>query len=189
MSEQLSSTEREYLVNYLETTARRFADTVESLTDEEWQATPAEAVWSPAQISEHMVLTESRIARMLRTRLSPAGTAVSVEDRERVDALILKRVPDRTPGRRRMEAPEPLHPANRWPDRFALLEEFRRHRGATIAFVNDTELPLRAHTAPHPMLGTLDGYQWILFLGAHVERHVRQMEETCGRLTARRPPD
>jgi hypothetical protein len=36
---------------------------------------------------------------------------------------------------------------------------------------------LRAHVVAHPALGPLDGYQWILTVAAHTERHTKQILE------------
>jgi hypothetical protein len=46
-----------------------------------------------------------------------------------------------------------------------------------MSFAEATEADLRSHFFPHPFLGDLDCYQWLLFLGLHCERHVRQLEE------------
>ena len=42
--------------------------------------------------------------------------------------------------------------------------------------MRNTDDPLRLHTWPHPAYGEIDGYQWLLMLAHHVDRHVRQME-------------
>jgi hypothetical protein len=34
---------------------------------------------------------------------------------------------------------------------------------------------LRAIGTPHPVFGLLDGVQWLLFAGAHTERHRAQL--------------
>ena len=44
-------------------------------------------------------------------------------------------------------------------------------------YVHTTNDDLRDHFGPHPMLGTLDAYQWILLISAHSERHTKQIEE------------
>ena len=44
-------------------------------------------------------------------------------------------------------------------------------------YVRTTNDDLRDHFGPHPTLGTLDGYQWILLISAHSERHTKQIEE------------
>jgi hypothetical protein len=38
-------------------------------------------------------------------------------------------------------------------------------------------LALAKVTAPNRVLGPLDGYQWILFVGAHEARHTGQIRE------------
>ncbi len=40
-----------------------------------------------------------------------------------------------------------------------------------------TQDDLRAHSAPHPVLKTIDAYQWLLLLSAHSARHAAQIEE------------
>ena len=39
--------------------------------------------------------------------------------------------------------------------------------------------------APHPRLGTLDMYQWLVFLGRHESRHLAQIERTIAALAGR----
>jgi hypothetical protein len=41
---------------------------------------------------------------------------------------------------------------------------------------------LRDWFAPHPFAGIIDGYQWILFLAAHTDRHAEQIEATRSKL-------
>ena len=91
--------------------------------------------------------------------------------------MILARVPDRTPGRRRIPAPERLIPTGRCEQQCSATEAFREKRNIIIRFVQTTEFPLRDRVATHPALGDIDGCQWIVFLAAHCERHIRQLEE------------
>jgi hypothetical protein len=43
--------------------------------------------------------------------------------------------------------------------------------------VSSTNAPLRQSGFPHPILGNLDCYQWVLLIGGHGERHRAQAEE------------
>jgi hypothetical protein len=43
--------------------------------------------------------------------------------------------------------------------------------------VRDTQDDLRGHFFDHPVLKTLDTYQWILLLSAHSQRHTAQLNE------------
>jgi hypothetical protein len=68
-------------------------------------------------------------------------------------------------------------PQGRWPDFEELIRQFEATRERSMRFSAVTQADLRNHFFPHPFLGLLDCYQWLLFLSAHCERHVRQMEE------------
>ena len=46
-------------------------------------------------------------------------------------------------------------------------------------------LALDEITQPHPLFGTLNLYQWVLFVGQHEARHTAQIREIAGRLTRR----
>ncbi|MDB4886632.1 MAG: hypothetical protein JWN79_2070, partial [Gemmatimonadetes bacterium] len=48
-------------------------------------------------------------------------------------------------------------------------------------------LALQSVRHAHPRLGDIDLYQWILFIGQHEARHVPQVAEIIGALTAIRP--
>ena len=53
--------------------------------------------------------------------------------------------------------------------------EFDARAQAVVDFASETELDLREHGCSHPIFGVLDGAQWLLFAGAHTERHRRQL--------------
>jgi hypothetical protein len=54
---------------------------------------------------------------------------------------------------------------------------FEERRAANIEFARTTQESLRGRFYPHPLVGMIDCYQWLLFLAAHTERHSAQMEE------------
>ena len=54
---------------------------------------------------------------------------------------------------------------------------FLGNRDRTIEFVRTTQEDLRSHTLPHPVLNTLDAYQWILLISAHSQRRTAQIEQ------------
>jgi hypothetical protein len=88
--------------------------------------------------------------------------------------VILDRVPARAS---RVKGPAQVMPSGRWPDFEELLRQFEAARERTLRFAAVTQADLRSRAFPHPFLGPLDCYQWLLFLAAHCERHSRQVEE------------
>jgi uncharacterized damage-inducible protein DinB len=162
-------------LEHLAQSRKRLLQAVDGLSAEQRTFQPAEDRWSVAGNVEHIILVESFVFQtMLKTlEASPEPAEKQIEVR-RKDPIVIERVPART---RRVMGPEAVHPKNRWPDFEELLRQFEATRQRSVSFATGTEADLRSHFFPHPFLGDLDCYQWLLFLGLHCERHVRQLEE------------
>jgi hypothetical protein len=129
--------------------------------------------WSVADCIEHITVVEDKILKSIEKSLEAPATAEK-PDTEGKDRVILDNVPFRA---KRVQGPPSVMPARRWRDFDELLGEFEATRERTQRFAASTTGDLRAIAFPHLFFGPLDGYQWLLFLAAHCERHVRQMEE------------
>src|SRR5262245_63236982 len=87
--------------------------------------------------------------------------------------MVVSAIPDRS---RKAKAPEPLVPTGRWSTPEAL-DHFQQSRANTIQYLQSTP-DLRGHaTAENPFQQPMDGYQWLLFIAAHSERHTKQILE------------
>jgi hypothetical protein len=62
-------------------------------------------------------------------------------------------------------------------DQMTITKNALANRAATLAFVNSTQLDLRDHFVDHPVIKTLDPYQWMLLISGHVPRHTEQVLE------------
>ena len=102
---------------------------------------------------------------------APAGT--NAANAMSVDALVIQQVPDRS---HKAQAPEPLQPTNRYGSPDASRKHFVESRDKTIEFLKTTP-DLRDHVADSPLGTKLDGYEWVLFIAAHSERHTKQIKE------------
>ena len=171
----LSAEEREKALQSLQATHDAFLKSIAGLSEKQWRFKAAPERWSIAEVAEHITISESTFLGTLQNQVmtSPADPAKRAEVRGK-DEMVLKMVPDRTQKR---HAPENLRPTNRWPNRDELTKAFEENRKATMDYVKTTTGDLRDHFAPHGSPGLLDGYQWILFISAHSERHTRQIEE------------
>jgi uncharacterized damage-inducible protein DinB len=148
---------------------------VDGLSAEQRTFQPAEDRWSVAGCVEHIILVEDFVFQtMLRKLATPPESPEKQAEVRRKDPIVIERVPART---RRVMGPEAVHPKNRWPDFEELLRQFEATRQRSVTFASETEADLRSHFFPHPFIGDMDCYQWLLFLGLHCERHVRQLEE------------
>jgi hypothetical protein len=83
--------------------------------------------------------------------------------------------------------PRGVNHAPKWlkPDaRFGSLKEavaaFLAARQRTIEYAGSTTGDLRSHFVPHPVLGSLDGYQWLCGNARHAETHAGHVMEIRG---------
>jgi len=169
----LTDAERAAALKDLEETHAALLQAIEDFPPDHFSASPGEGRWSAAQVLEHVVLVEGRVlGRLKGILLEPPDLASQSAVGGREEELFAG-------GRRRLsriQAPPALHPAGD-KRREDLLQSFQRLRSATIQFAQETDGDLRKHFFPHPVFGTLDGYQWLRLIPAHCERHRLQIEE------------
>jgi hypothetical protein len=138
----------------------------------------APEAWSVAEIVEHLRLVESGVAKLVSKRAAQSRASGSEEekssesvmpsfDRHRaaLDAITL-------------QSPEAVRPRPGVDiaDALAGLESSRQALREAATSASDIALGEIRH--PHPILGELDLYQWLIFVGSHEERHSKQITRT-----------
>ena len=174
-AEPLNRGERDRAMSELHATRKRFLDSIAGLSQRQWNFKPAPQVWSIAQIADHVVVSEGELFDALQKKIlaSPAQPGKRGTTKAK-DEQVLKVFPDRSQKRK---APANLEPAGKWATQSAAVSEFKKLRDAHIAYVDQTQDDLRAHFTENRVMGEIDGYQWMLLISAHTERHVLQIEE------------
>lgn len=176
-AQTLSQGERDRAMSYLHATRKQFLDIVQTVSDKQFRFKPGPDRWSLAEVAEHITLAENMIFGAAQKALETPRVNVAPEEYKKKDELIIKMVPDRS---RRAQAPEQIRPSGKFATRPVLVEEFKSRRDRTIEFVKTTKAEVRNHTSPHPLLGPIDAYEWVLFIAAHSDRHIQQMREVMG---------
>jgi hypothetical protein len=173
---EISDKERAALVEYLTTTRDQVLAESTKLTEAQWMFKAAPDRWSVGEVVQHLALAEPFIFDMQQKQLSaPPATAEQLAATKGKDDMIRKVIPDRT---KKVQAAEPLQPtaASKLGGQAETVAAFRERRTKTIAYAAKTKDDLRARVGDSP-LGPLDGYQWLLFMAAHSERHLAQIKE------------
>jgi hypothetical protein len=172
----ISDRDRAALVEYLTTIRDQVLAESAKLTEAQWNFKTSPERWSVGEVVQHLALAEPFIFDLQQKMAggSPA-TAEQLAATKGKDDMIRKVIPDRT---KKAQAPEPLQPgkAQSLGDQAAVVAAFRERRTKTIEYASKTKDDLRARVADSP-LGPLDGYQWLLFMAAHSERHLAQLRE------------
>ncbi|MGA7696383.1 MAG: DinB family protein [Candidatus Sulfotelmatobacter sp.] len=171
----LTPEERELALKNFQTTRDNFLKSIAGLSEKQWTFKPAPDRWSVAEVSEHIAVSESTLFGLVQKQImsSPATPDKRVQVKGK-DEIVLERIPDRS---HKAQAPEFLRPTGRWATEADLTKAFEDSRAATMEYVRTTNDDLRDHFFDHPVIGTLDGYQWLLLISAHSARHTAQIEE------------
>ena len=173
-AENPASDDLDQAVMYLEKTRTGVVEATRGLSVEQWNFKPATNRWSAAEVTEHIAAAEDFLMGLIQSQVMKAPARTEPEDVKALDAFILRQIPDRT---HKAQAPEALQPGNRFGSPEDSLKHFQDSRAKTIEFVKTTK-DLRQHAYKSPQLGkTLDGYEWVLFIAAHSERHTKQIDE------------
>lgn len=173
-AQDLSQEEKDWALEYLESTNKGVLDATKGLSEAQWNFKPAPDRWSVAEVLEHIAAAEDMLRGMTQEQVIKS-TAVPLRDAaetKKADEAVLAMVPDRS---HKAQAPEPLRPTNRFGSPLDAQKHFVQTRATTEEFLKNTP-GLRTHLADSP-LGKLDGYEWVLFIAAHSERHTKQILE------------
>jgi hypothetical protein len=171
-AQELTQAEKDKALQYLETTKKGVLEATKGLSEAQWNFKPAPDRWSVAQVMEHIATAEDFIRGMLKEKIMMAPAGEPGRDVKKSDEGVLAMVPDRTT---KLQAPEPLVPTNRFGSPEASVKHFVDSRATTEDFLKSTT-GLRDHVADSPM-GKLDGYEFVLLIAAHSERHTKQINE------------
>ena len=167
--------ERGFALQYLQNTREKFLTALGSLSEEQWKFKPATNRWSIAEIAEHIVLAEEQLygfvtGKLMKAPLAPNGKRSAITDQQ-----VIAATNDRS---KQFSANDRGLPTGRWASKEETLRNFEQTRARTVALIKTTSEDLRHRLAMNPAAGQeIDAFQWLLFSGAHCERHVAQINE------------
>ncbi len=171
-AQELTAADKERASQYLETTRKNIVEATKGLSAAQWNFKPGPDRWSVAETMEHIAAGEDLMRGMI-VEQGMKAPAVPGRDLKKTDDAVLAMIPDRS---HKAQAPEPLKPTNRYGSGEESLKHFLDSRAKTEAFLENTP-DLRQHVSDSPLGMKLDAYQWVLFLTAHSERHLKQIQE------------
>jgi len=171
-AQEVTQAEKDRALQYLETTKKNVLEATKGLSEAQWNFKPAPDRWSVAQVMEHIAAAEDFIRDLVKEKVMMAPAGDTGRDVKKTDEGVLMMVPDRTT---KVQAPEPLVPTNRFGSPDGSIKHFVESRATTASFLKTTT-GLRDHVADSP-LGKLDGYEFVLLIAAHSERHTKQINE------------
>lgn len=171
----MTAEEKMKVLNWLEESHKEFIAAIDGVTEEQWKWKPAPNRWSVGETAEHIVLAEALLfATLQKAVASPANPDWETKTKGKTE--FIERV--MAPRLGKAQAPEPIVPKGSMTAAQAR-EQFENQRAEIMKFVTSTDIALKEHTADHPfpVFGTLNAYQWLIYVPLHTERHDKQIAE------------
>lgn len=174
------------LIEYTDAARAALLEVALTIPADRFADRPVPERWSAAELLEHLARVESGCARVIAKRAAGAragGVPEEREDSSMLGALDGRHVTDRS---RKLVAPDIVAPAGGFTRDGALdaLAKSRAEFRRAVADADGLALGQVRHT--HVVLGEIDLYQWILFVGHHERRHLPQLEEIAAQLRSAR---
>jgi uncharacterized damage-inducible protein DinB len=157
----------------------RIVTAARAIAPEDSARRPPDGGWSVDEILTHLALVEPGIARLVAKSVGRARAAGLA--RETSEEPVLG-VLDGRPIERvetRWTAPDFVAPREALPRDTALAALGRSREALTAAIAEVDGWALAEVAAPHPILGALNMYAWLVFVGKHELRHLSQLERTA----------
>src|SRR6266550_481378 len=172
----------EEVLNYLDSERTALREAVELVPTDLRDQQPGPDRWSVAQVLQHLVIIEKRIGMGMTKWVADAvagGVGPEGETSSILNSLDLALIADRS---RRRNAPEEVRP-NGELDAASAWTALEQTRAALRAGVLPADgLALGEVIQMHPVLGPINLYQWLLFVGSHEVRHTAQVREIAAEL-------
>ena len=164
------------IVNDIDAVRANLYAAVNDLSQAQLDFKPAPEEWSISEILSHLQVVEKGLPKLYTIMLQKAAEAGLQPETEgswlqSLDDAKLEVV------QQKMPAPERVLP-KAGIAKAELLESLRQSRQAIVDAVSQAgDHDLSGVKWPHPALGEINFYQWILFIGKHEMRHLGQIEK------------
>ena len=172
----LTDRERETALALLARSRTALLKAVEGVTEEQARWKPSPERWTILEYVEHLAVSEVGLITLIKKSLEEPPHTESEEERKAREQKIRA-----TPIPRGVNhAPENFKPVARFASLGEAVAAFLAARERTVAYAQSTTDDLRKHFAPHPVLGQMDGYQWLCGNARHAETHAGHVVEIRG---------
>ncbi|MEO7672899.1 MAG: DinB family protein [Pyrinomonadaceae bacterium] len=152
----------------------KFIETLSGLSQSQVSALPEGEKWTIAQIAEHVSMVENGMARICSKLLSGAKAAGQLSDGtvKMSDVFTEKSSAASTV---RLEAPEMVRPSHEKTiaESLAAMDENRDKLEELRPLFKEYDCNIQKF--PHPFFGDLSASEWLLLVGGHEARHLKQI--------------
>jgi hypothetical protein len=166
--------DKEFLLSYYQRNMDNLRAKTADLSVEQLNFQPSDESWSIIMCLEHIYLTEQSLIEMVHEVLEQPANPDERESLVATDDEMLNTIVDRSA---RFKAPEVLHPTGLFDSAEQAIEAISDNRTRIFELIESHSIDeMRSRVADAPF-GKIDGYQYLLFIAGHAERHSLQIDE------------
>ena len=169
----ITKSERKFAIAQLKNSKSHLLSAVEGLSTTQLNFKPGQDSWSIAGCTEHIAISENMLFAMFEGTLKQTPDPTKRSEVKMTDEQLIAMITDRT---NKVKTQEAFVPTGKFGSHQGSVSEFVSKRDSHISFIKKTKEDLRNRYQQLPF-GTIDSYQVILFIAAHTERHIKQIEE------------
>jgi len=169
----ITKAERKFALTKLKETKKHLEEAIKGLSAAQLNFKANDSAWSIAECTEHIAITETGLYGMFEGTLKTNPDPSKRGDVKFTDDQVWNMITDRS---NKVKTFEPFKPSGKFGSFESTLKEFNDKRNVHIQNIKKIQEDLRNRYAQLPF-GTIDAFQVIIFLAAHTERHVKQIEE------------
>src|SRR4029077_17290407 len=158
----MTTEERTKVLHWLEESHQELLASIDGVSEEQRKWKPAPERWSVGETAEHIVLAEALLFENVKKAMaSPANPAWEEQTKGKTEFIVQVMAPRLG----KAQAPEPIVPRNGM-TLAQVQERFDRQRAEIVKFAAEADVPLKEHTEVHPfpVFGTLNAYQWLIYV-------------------------
>ncbi len=156
------------LIAEIRTSTKDLLDAISMFTQEQLNEVPFAGSWTPGQVAQHLLKSESGIPELLEGNTSPAN--------REPDALVPTIQSIFLDFNTKMQAPDFIFPDEAPKDREELMQQLAHNRELIIQLITTKDLSRLLTDFPFPELGEMSAYEWMKFMMSHAKRHTHQLK-------------
>lgn len=165
---------KEFVQNYFNETYRNLANEVQGLSKEQLNFKTAPDRWSILECVEHIAVTQPELFGYVSETLKQAPNPEKRSEIKSSDNDILTMMVNRS---FKAQAPAEMQPTGKLKDVQTALTALEKNQQNILGELKNYSMEdLRNHVVAAP-IGSIDAYQFMLFIPGHTARHTLQIQE------------
>lgn len=157
------------IYNAIQLTTSELLDTIWQIPANRFMVSEVDGAWSPAQISEHILKSETGVTRLFKHGSTVVTSRPPDQHVPVIEGIFLD-------FNAKYEAAPAIQPSDMPPNQQIVYKALQVNREDLLKLVELSDLTLTYTDRSFPGLGTLTGLEWATVLVTHTQRHIHQLK-------------